>query len=919
DLSAVLEADVMLYDGTAGSRMHEAVDVVFESPGHCYIEYATYTPALPNSGSQVVVERRATTGSFALDWFAYARQDFDFGNADFYGRTYTHGGLVVTPGGEGVTWFAHDAGEAVITDFDHVRDPNTGLHHGRMAKADGNKIGTDRFLPHHRLATRPAYFDGTLYAAVQQWTDMTPYTPNVGAYNANAAVWGAVRPRTTVLVAFDQASNVARPVAYFDAGQSKTNEYAESEWAVHCPRLWVDDGNIVLPNRVVVYAEDLSLNMSDVPLNLLHVPPSPATAARFGNAESPSDAMARIHRVAKGSADIADIDVATFGDGAVLSAAVPLWFDGRFFGEFGPIDSPEIISVTDARMEEETLRPRISFDPDDAQAPTLSRWTKMQVVIGYYDASGNKHRSAPSTVVYVDDLSGVDASPDIPGNDVSSWRGKEVTVYITLPLSVLPADLEYFAEIYACPGDESAPQLVDTTTITLDQTPSYSDVSARTQLVRYRGQSPSVFVRPVRTSRSIYTAGGELPADPWPAFTRSVVTSTRMLALDAVNSGKVLVSKLFDDFQAPEYNALLDINLGDERDLLCIGKLDDKTVIFEKDDIHVIYGDGPQNDGSGEDFAVHYISTDVGCEDQQSIVECPAGLVFFRRERGFYLLDRSLNIKYIGGKVYDLSKGIEVVAAELVSSEGEVRFLCAVTGPQMDEDGWDPGAGTTRPPRPRFGNAAPASDFALVWSYEKDQWSVFSDYPGVASAIYQGEYTRLLPDWTILQERANTSFDYRDPTVAPRTLIRTPWIPIADGAQGYSRVHRMNVLGRYLSSLAEYSPGVYDACDIQVKVWYDYEEGPGVTPQTKLFKFQDFGFDPFSKRNLRAERLQFTVTPAEGRGRCQAVKLEFEEMVPAETLGTAYALGQGFEVSAIDFEIGVDQRVTRHLPAAVLK
>jgi hypothetical protein len=132
----------------------------------------------------------------------------------------------------------------------------------------------------------------------------------------------------------------------------------------------------------------------------------------------------------------------------------------------------------------------------------------------------------------------------------------------------------------------------------------------------------------------------------------------------------------------------------------------------------------------------------------------------------------------------------------------------------------------------------------------------------------------------------------------------------------------MNVLGRYLSTLnqLDVSPQ-HDACDIQVKIWYDYEEGRDVEPQTKLFKFQDFGFDPFSERDIRAERLQFTITPPEGRGRCQAVKLEFEEMIPDPDPKTdaTYALGQGFEISSIDFEIGVDQRVTRLLPQAVLK
>jgi hypothetical protein len=293
--------------------------------------------------------------------------------------------------------------------------------------------------------------------------------------------------------------------------------------------------------------------------------------------------------------------------------------------------------------------------------------------------------------------------------------------------------------------------------------------------------------------------------------------------------------------------------------------------------------------------------------------------VFFRRERGFYLLDRQLNVTYIGDKVHDLSKGIDVTAGELVSADGEIRFLCSVTGTQNNPDGDDPATGQERPPRPQYGNKPPGSDFALVWNYEKNQWSVFANYAGAASTIHQGRYTRLMDDWEIWQERENTDADYRDPTGPNRTLVRTPWIPLADATQGYSVLHRMNVLGRYLSTLREYSADVYDACDIRVKVWYDYEEGADVTPQIKLFSWQDFGFDPFSGRGIRAERLQFSITPAEGRGRCQAVKLEFEEWLPGPVGSAGYIFGQGFEISSIDFEIGVDQRVTRHLPAAVSK
>jgi hypothetical protein len=895
------------------TTMGEPLDVINVAPGVILVLYMTYTTSATVPLTKVRLASLDPT--LSLDW--------DIPMVDQIDRTICHGGIAVNAGDNEVAWFAHDSGRSCYEDgvlqADQlaVRDRINGIRYGTRNLSDG--AFRDRAeLTNHRMATRPIYYENKLYCGVQQWADYTHLTESWESYLAFAGVDGAIRPRTTILATFDVATNKIEPVAYLDAGSSKTCEYAESELQVHLPRMIIEGDQFVFPNRLVIRAEDLSCWIGDE---------AGTDGLRLGNQESPADAMVRIHRIAKGNADLSEIRSARFGDGIVLSTAIPLWYDGKFFGELGPLDSPEIVYVRDSRTDERSPTAKLpqGFNAgSEGGEGDLAAWRKMQIVYGYFDAKGNKHRSAPSSVLYVRGLQPADAQadPDIGAPD--NWAGKLVTMYYTLPLSLLPSDLEYFVEVYVSDGADDSPQLIDTSTITLTEMPSISSPRSMSfQLVRYYGGSGGqTFKKPARTSQDIYTAGGELPADPWPSFTIATVTSTRMMALDAVNKGKVLVSKRFQDFIAPEYNALLDINLGDERDLLCIGKMDDKTIIFEKDDIHVIYGDGPENNGTGEDFAVHYISTDVGCEDQESIVECPAGLVFFRKERGFYLLDRQLNIKYIGDKVHDLSKGIDVVAAELVSASGEVRFLCAVTGAQGDPDGGFAGIGTHRPPTPVRENKAPDSNFAIVWDYEKDQWSVFANYPGAASTIHQGRYTRLLSDWSIWQEREEADRIFTDPTGDNRTLLRTPWIPLAENGQGYGRLHRMNILGRYFATLGQTFaiPFQYYACDIQVKIWYDYEEGRDVTPQTKLFKYQDFWFDPFSKRNLRAQRLQFAITPAEGRGRCQAVKLEFEELLPEDSPdGKTYALGQGFEISSIDFEIGVDQRVTRLLPQAVLK
>jgi hypothetical protein len=617
------------------------------------------------------------------------------------------------------------------------------------------------------------------------------------------------------------------------------------------------------------------------------------------------------------------------GDGVFVSTAVPLWFDGRFFGEVGPLDRPEIIDVRDSRMEDTGITPppndipprcRINFDGLDANGFNPEYWRKMQVVVGYYDSSGNKHRSSPSSTVYVDNVSDFENDPDERDSESfpSNWRGKEVTIYFTLPLSFLPDDLEYFVEAYVSDGPDDDPVLVDTSTINVSTTPTVDAVSIKVQLVRWVSRQPAdtIFQLPRRTASGVYTSGGVLAADPWPAFSHSVVASTRFWVIDATNKGRVIYSKLFEDFIAPEHNSTLAINLGDERDLTAIGKLDDKVIVFEPDDIHVIYGEGPDNRGQGQDFAVHYISTDVGCSDQESVVETPMGLLFYSAPRGFYLLDRNLQIQFIGKGVEDVALGINVIAATLDPRKAEVRFLVEPDpdAVQVDPAGPDPDTtAVARPPRPSFGNTLPA-DACLSFNYEEGTWLVYNNYAGRASTVYQRQYTRLLSDWSIWQE-SETRFD--DPTGTNRTLLRSPWIRLSEQVQNYARLWRVTFLGRYLSSLQDLGGNVYEAGDVIVRAWFDNEAG--VPAQEKRYRMQDFGFDPFNLDPLRAERFQFNWTPQ--RGRCQSVKFEIEEVNSEDQggEGLTYGLGRGFEIVSADFKVGVTGDVQRYLPDAVSK
>lgn len=809
-----------------------------------------------------------------------------------------------------------------------TRRAGTGVRYVRYQIAGGvidTNTASANIVYNHRMTTDIAYFGGDFYVGLQQWLDYTPFFDGKRASGTNdyANTLPATKPVTTTLckLNFDEADK-PYPVAVLDAGTSCHADYGESEVAISLMKIETHDDLAYVPNRVKLTAESLSFYSGTDNSTEDDV----AIVRRNANVETWASSLFRVHAVGPGTA-AAPIRATELGDGFTISSATNLWFDGSYAAEFAPLDSPEIVRVEDEYttielaeyLESDFLGDYDPTLPDNTVCQPLAynavedsggdvtwdenKWRVLQAVIGYTDSSGNVHRSGPSAKTYVFGLYEDEQSSKETDNGYRYWPGRKVNVYVAMPLTTLPPDIEYFVELYASAQADDDPVLVSHSLIDRKEgIPGAADPRGLTGGIGLMRLSlnRAVFsdqdvVKPVeRSSKPVYTAGGDLQAQPWPVFKKSVVTSTRLWALDPYNRGRVIPSKLFEDYIAPEYNSTLGINLGDERNLTAIGSLDDKVVVFEPNDIHIIYGDGPSNDGQGQEFAVHYIATDVGCEDQESVIETPVGLMFYSKPRGFYLLNRNMQVQYVGGGIEDAAKGIDIVDARLVRDKAEVRFI--VRGGPTERFGPDSDAeDVQRPPRPVFTNVLPEYP-ALSYNYERQTWMTFSNYNSVASTLYRGRYTMLRDDWEIWRE-SDTRWD--DPSGTNLTVLRTPWIRLSEQVQGFNRLWRMTFLGRYLDSLRDLGAG-YEASDIEVRVFYDYEAEPR---QIKHKRFQDFGYDLFNDPQKRTERFQFEIEPA--RGRCQAVKLEIRQRTPEPTDTHTFVPGRGFEISSVDFTMGI--------------
>jgi len=836
----------------------------------------------------VTVERRAAASidensTYPSHWREWLVQE---SNHDYF---YGHGSLAINGSNVLAAWHQAPQEEQDWGDADYVGSLiGSKLQYRELdldTGAQGSFLGT---LYGQRLASRLAVDDGKYYAVLQQWAVFTPKwkDSDTDTIVGNTIMPPQSKPVSSVLCELQTGSKVGI-IGVMGANGSRRCSPTCDETTVRLPDLVVlGSQKFMHINRQVLVQEDILYTIINETFPKLR---QPEAFGRLG----PPEAMGALNIV---STDMSNVRSESFGNAIAIGSAMPVWMTGTNMSEAYVIDRPEIVGIdTNGSFPGSIYFENIwvAGDPVDTK--------KLQVVVGYADARGNIHRSAPSAMVWATGL-------------VSSTTAKELTVYFTPPISMFSGRRDYFVELYASTTASDSLKLAGASSINVSNASSWSSFAVNTYTsVDYTTEVGKVY-QVVRSSPNVYTDGGVLASIAWPSITDMAVSSRRAWIISKQYPGTVFYSKLFEESVSPEFAGELIIPLGEERKLTGIGVLDDKLVVFEKNDIHIIYGDGPDNRGRGQDFAVEYITTGgIGCEDPKSIVETPAGLMFYNKARGFYLLDRNRQLKFIGAGVKDLSRNLVIKAATVDPREAEVRFLVDSTNP-VDSDGPDADTSAVdRPPTPWFGNSLPANS-CLSFNYESGIWALYTNYRGSASTLYQGYYTRiytLFPFWDVWKESPDTWQDPYDLDGQNRTLMRSHWIELGQQVQDYQRVWKITFLGRYLSSLQDLGGGILEAGDVKVSLYFDYEKEPS---QVETFNFQDFGFSPFQNPQERTERFQFEMYPV--RGRCQSVKIEIEEVESTDQggEGLTYGLGRGFEIVVADFEIGLDeQESTRFL------
>lgn len=193
-----------------------------------------------------------------------------------------------------------------------------------------------------------------------------------------------------------------------------------------------------------------------------------------------------------------------------------------------------------------------------------------------------------------------------------------------------------------------------------------------------------------------------------------------------------------------------------------LASMDEKIIALQEDAIMYFVGNGPNDLGSGGSFSPpEYISKDVGCDNPSSIAYNKDG-VFFHSKKGYYFLNRGLQLIYIGADIESLNT-LTISAAVAIPNTHQIRLIHS------------------------NGNAG-------VLDHYYNQWGMFTNHSAVDAGIWNDLFFIVRSDGKVWQE---TPGIYKDPTnVQIVAKAETAWIRLL-AQQGFQRISMANILGLF--------------------------------------------------------------------------------------------------------------------------
>ena len=356
---------------------------------------------------------------------------------------------------------------------------------------------------------------------------------------------------------------------------------------------------------------------------------------------------------------------------------------------------------------------------------------------------------------------------------------------------------------------------------------------------------------------TLYTTGGVLENIAAPACSYITTYQDRIILLPSESPNQWWFSKQNIPGAPVEFSDFF-VNNVDQAGgrLVSALKMDSELVLFKENLPYYVTGVGPDSTGNQNDFSPSIaVTADVGCIDKDSVVLVPGGIMF-KSLKGIYLLNRGLQVSYIGADVEGFNSS-KVVSANLIEDTQQVRF-CLNSG------------------------------VALLYDYFVNNWSVFTNHPAVDSVIFQGEFTFLTELGKVYKE---TPGQFTDDGEFIKLKLVTSWLSFV-GLQGFQRVYQMLFLGEYFNP---HNVAVYAAYDFN-----PFATQQNVTQAGRILGSGVYGSDATYGESTPyggpPQTYQFRVNL--NRQKCETIQFTIED----NQLGASF--GENLALSAFGFMVG---------------
>lgn len=364
----------------------------------------------------------------------------------------------------------------------------------------------------------------------------------------------------------------------------------------------------------------------------------------------------------------------------------------------------------------------------------------------------------------------------------------------------------------------------------------------------------------------LYTTGGVIEDIAAPASIASTLYKNRLFLIDAEDQNLLWYSKIVIEAVPVEMSDLFTLYVapttgtqGSTGPCTALAAMDDKLIVFKANAAYYVTGAGPDSTGANNDFSDPiFITSSVGCSNQDSIVLMQNGLMFQSTGKGIWLLGRDLSTQYIGAPVEQYNANV-VKSAQSIPGTNQVRFI-------LD------------------------NGITLMYDYYMGQWGTFNNINAISSTLYQGAQTYLNAQGLVYQETPGTYIDGSTPVLMSFT---TAWANVA-GLQGYERFYQLLLLGNYFTPFK-----------LNVQLAYDYNPS---NSQATIVTPDNFGGVWGSNSVWGSPGGWGGVgQPFEARVFPQVQKCESFQVTVNELYDPSYgtAPGQGLSLSGLNLTVGI--------------